>query len=342
MKKTVFLLILAVLLSLLPACANGVVEETTQTTVRTGWQDVDGERAYYVSGTPLTGWQVIDGITYYFSESGAIYTGWLEYEGARYYLDENGSPLIGWQDIDDKRFYFTESGAAHIGWLELGEERYYLKSDGSMTRGQTEIDGVNHFFTSAGLPILMVNPQNYVPEGYTPDLVNIDNTKLAYTGLQVERSCYDALIEMMTDCNELSGARVYIVSAYRTLARQTRNYNNKVAYWKERGYGEAAAKKKAATSVAIPGTSEHQLGLAVDIVDTRSWTLNGSQASFAGQQWLMTHCWEYGFILRYPEGKSDITGIIYEPWHYRYVGKEVAAELQQSGLTLEEYIAGLS
>ena len=94
--------------------------------------------------------------------------------------------------------------------------------------------------------------------------------------------------------------------------------------------------------MAIPGTSEHQLGLALDIVDTRSWTLSGSQANFKGLQWLMAHCWEYGFVLRYPEGKTDVTGIIYEPWHYRYVGKEVAAELQESGLTLEEYMSSLS
>ena len=90
--------------------------------------------------------------------------------------------------------------------------------------------------------------------------------------------------------------------------------------------------------MAIPGTSEHQLGLAVDIVDKHSQVLDNSQADTPAQQWLMEHSWEYGFILRYPEGKSEITGIIYEPWHYRYVGKEAAAEIHELGLCLEEYL----
>lgn len=323
MKKTAPLMVLILALSLLPACGDETGALTASpTTVKTGWQEIDG-------------------VSHYVSASGGIYTGWLEYGGARYYLDENGSPLIGWQTIDDKRYYFTEDGAAYTGWLELDGARYYLKSDGSMARGRVEIEGVTHYFTSAGAPILLVNPWNYIPDGYEPDLVDIDNAKLSYTGLQVDRSCYGALIDMMTDCNEFSGAQVYVVSAYRTTARQTQNYNRKVNYWKGYGYTEAAAQQKAATSVAVPGTSEHQLGLAVDIVDTRSWKLTDEQATFAGQQWLMAHCWEYGFILRYPEGKTDITGIIYEPWHYRYVGQAVAAEIQESGLTLEEYLAGL-
>lgn len=126
------------------------------------------------------------------------------------------------------------------------------------------------------------------------------------------------------------------------MEHQTRIFNRKVNEWKNQGYDEETAKKKAATSVAIPGTSEHQLGLAVDIVDTQSWKLTASQDTFVGQQWLMEHCWEYGFILRYPENKIDVTGIIYEPWHYRYVGKELAIELRDTNLTLEEYLSALS
>jgi D-alanyl-D-alanine carboxypeptidase len=92
---------------------------------------------------------------------------------------------------------------------------------------------------------------------------------------------------------------------------------------------------------ARPGTSEHQLGLAVDFVDTRYWTLDEKQAELPAQKWLMEHCWEYGFILRYPSEKSEITGIIYEPWHYRYVGREIALEIRDAGLTLEEYLETL-
>ena len=89
-------------------------------------------------------------------------------------------------------------------------------------------------------------------------------------------------------------------------------------------------------TVALPGTSEHHLGLAVDI-------LNNKEAGKQALDWLGQHCWEYGFILRYPENTTDITGIIYEPWHYRYVGKEVAQEIHELGdITLEEYIQNLT
>ena len=90
--------------------------------------------------------------------------------------------------------------------------------------------------------------------------------------------------------------------------------------------------------VAYPGTSEHQLGLALDIVDVSYQQLDTEQENTPVQQWLMKNSWKYGFVLRYPADKSDITGIIYEPWHYRYVGKEAAAEIYENKLCLEEYL----
>lgn len=87
-----------------------------------------------------------------------------------------------------------------------------------------------------------------------------------------------------------------------------------------------------------PGTSEHQLGLAVDIVDADYQLLNHAQEDTAVHQWLLEHCWDYGFILRYPADKGDVTGIIYEPWHYRYVGREHAQAIRAAGLCLEEYL----
>ena len=108
------------------------------------------------------------------------------------------------------------------------------------------------------------------------------------------------------------------------------------------GYSQAEAEELAAKVVAVPGTSEHQLGLAVDIVSTDYYVLDESQATTKTQQWLMEHCWEYGFILRYPDDKSEITGIIYEPWHYRYVGTAVSLPLRDSGLCLEEYLGAVT
>ena len=104
------------------------------------------------------------------------------------------------------------------------------------------------------------------------------------------------------------------------------------------GYPENEVEDEAAKVVAYPGTSEHQLGLALDIVDVSYQQLDTEQENTPVQQWLMKNSWKYGFVLRYPTDKSDITGIIYEPWHYRYVGKEAAAEIYENKLCLEEYL----
>ena len=90
--------------------------------------------------------------------------------------------------------------------------------------------------------------------------------------------------------------------------------------------------------MAVPGTSEHATGLAVDIISGQYTGLDDKQGDTAEQEWLMAHCQEYGFILRYPEEKEHITGVIYEPWHYRYVGKQAAEEIHDQNVCLEEYL----
>ena len=104
------------------------------------------------------------------------------------------------------------------------------------------------------------------------------------------------------------------------------------------GYSEEEARTETARNVAKPGTSEHQLGLAVDIVDKDYQVLDEAQEDTAVQKWLMENSWRYGFILRYPGDRSDITGIVYEPWHYRYVGRKAAEEIYREGIVLEEYL----
>ena len=179
--------------------------------------------------------------------------------------------------------------------------------------------------------LTLVNPWNTVPEDWKVDLIHIGS------GHRVDKTCYDDLMIMMEACRA-EGLSPVVRSSYRTHSTQEQLYANKVRQWKSYGYDEEAARKKAATIVAIPGTSEHQLGWAVDIVDANYRTLDEKQADTAAQQWLMAHSWEYGFILRYPVDKSEITGIIYEPWHYRYVGRENAKKIFASGLCLEEYL----
>ena len=102
---------------------------------------------------------------------------------------------------------------------------------------------------------------------------------------------------------------------------------------------QARAEQEAARWVARPGASEHQAGLAVDIVDISYQLLDEAQEDTPVQQWLMAHCADYGFILRYPTDKSALTGVAYEPWHYRYVGAEAARAIMDGGLCLEEYLS---
>ena len=179
--------------------------------------------------------------------------------------------------------------------------------------------------------LALVNPWTPLPEDYQVTLTTLKN------GHSVDERCYPDLQAMMDGCRA-AGLQPVICSSYRTQEKQTRLYNNQVDKLVARGYSRADAEAEAGKAVAVPGTSEHQLGLAVDIVDLSNQNLNESQEDTAVQKWLMEHCWEYGFILRYPSGKSDITGIIYEPWHYRYVGREAALDIRAQGVCLEEYL----
>lgn len=170
-----------------------------------------------------------------------------------------------------------------------------------------------------------------LPADWTVDLVELRNDQ------SIDRRAYDGLQKMMDDARA-EGLDPLICSSYRTNETQERLYTNKKNSYLEQGYSEDDATALAATWVAYPGTSEHQLGLTVDICSIGNQELDSSQEDTATQQWLMANCYKYGFILRYPADKSDITEISYEPWHYRYVGVEAATEMYQKHLCLEEYL----
>ncbi len=179
--------------------------------------------------------------------------------------------------------------------------------------------------------LLLVNPWNEMPEDFEVTLKTLPD------GNKVDERAYDDLNAMLEACRE-AGLRPKICSSYRTMSKQTYLYNNKIARLRNAGYSRKAAEAEAGRWVARPGTSEHQLGLALDIVSQSYQALTKKQEQTKEQKWLMEHCWEYGFILRYPNEKSEITGIGYEPWHYRYVGRDVALDIRDSGLCMEEYL----
>lgn len=247
-----------------------------------------------------------------------IVTGWQEIDGNRCYYDAFGELVTGWETVDGKLYFFDDVGAMVTGWYEEGEYSYYLQETGAAV-GPVEIEGKQYFFGPSGKNMVLVNPWNKIPKGYKADPVQFEG------GYYVSSSCHDALKAMFDACRA-AGCSPVLISGHRSQTFQQKLFDNKVQKLMDQGYSESGAKKKAAESVAVPGTSEHQLGLAVDI------------SGVSAQQWLAEHCWEYGFILRYPDNTTHITGIIYEPWHYRYVGTEVSLELQELGITLEEYL----
>ena len=186
--------------------------------------------------------------------------------------------------------------------------------------------------TSGDVPwnLVLVNAKNPLPDGFTVQTSSISN------GKEFDSRAVDALNDMLDACRA-AGLDPLVCSAYRSVERQTELFNNKIKKLMADGMTHDEAYASAATVIAIPGTSEHNLGLAADICANSYQILDDTQADTDEQKWLMAHCSEYGFILRYPKDKEDVTGIIYEPWHYRYVGVDAAKEITEKGLCLEEY-----
>ena len=184
--------------------------------------------------------------------------------------------------------------------------------------------------------LLLVNPWTPLPEDFVPgELVPVQNDQA------VDARAYPDLQDMLQDMSQ-AGLSPLICSSYRSQERQQELYDNKVQRVMAEGVSREAAQAEAARWVARPGTSEHQTGLAVDIVSLSNQMLDETQESTPEFQWLAENAWKYGFILRYPSDKSEKTGIAYEPWHFRFVGKEAAAEMHDLGLCLEEYLESLA
>lgn len=180
--------------------------------------------------------------------------------------------------------------------------------------------------------LMLVSAEHPMPSDYLPELEKIDQNGHAF-----DKRAANALKKMLSDA-KAAGLSPIVCSSYRSVEKQTSLFQDEVAKQKSKGMNEAQAQKTAATVVAYPGTSEHNLGLAADIVSLDYQILDEAQKNTPEAKWLKENCSKYGFIVRYPDGKSDKTGVIFEPWHYRYVGEEAAKEIMQKGLCLEEYL----
>lgn len=173
---------------------------------------------------------------------------------------------------------------------------------------------------------ILVNRDNPLPYDWNIETVELSNGEL------VDARIYPDLQKMFDDMRA-DGVYPEVVSGYRTSEKQQQLMDEKIQEYSVSGYSPDEAKQKAEEWVAIPGTSEHQLGIAVDI--------NADGVNSFGYEvydWLDQNAYKYGFIKRYPEDKTEITGIINEPWHYRYVGYNAALEMTERNLCLEEYL----
>ncbi len=186
--------------------------------------------------------------------------------------------------------------------------------------------------------MVLVNHTNKMPDDYTFDTKECGSATAVNKTLQTV-AC-DAFLEMQKAA-AADGVTVWMQSGYRSVKYQTSLYERKTKYYLDKGYDNATAKEKAAAVVNPPGYSEHNCGLAADLNSPEHTGLDEGFENTAAFRWLCAHAGDYGFILRYPKDAEDKTEIIYEPWHWRYVGVENAARINASGLCFEEYIQTL-
>lgn len=179
--------------------------------------------------------------------------------------------------------------------------------------------------------LVLVNAGHGIPDDYKVSLMTIRNQQR-----KAAESMVPSLEKMLED-GEKAGYSFCVVSAYRNAAYQKRVIENDIQRYISRGMSKEAALQLTLEQVLPAGYSEHETGLAADIT-ARSYTgLEKDQEQTPDNQWMRENCWKYGFIVRYPDNKTSVTGISYEPWHFRYVGKEAAAFLRNNNMTLEEF-----
>lgn len=200
----------------------------------------------------------------------------------------------------------------------------YINATPAPTAAALSADELN---AGDGWMLLLVNSSNAIPDGYAPtELTELSN------GQSVDKRIYPSLQSMFDDARA-QGVYPVVSSGYRTAKQQQSEMDDKIQEYIDDGKSEDEARTLAATYVAQVGYSEHEAGLAIDIVAKANKSNDDTVWA-----WMKEHCAEYGFILRYPEGKEGVTGMSYEPWHFRYVGVEAAQKIMGAGITLEEYL----
>lgn len=179
--------------------------------------------------------------------------------------------------------------------------------------------------------LALINDTHPMDEGYVPKLAALDDKN------EVDERILEPLKQMLDDAQK-AGLSMYVCSSYRSVDRQKELYDQYMKTAVNEGKSYWAALEETRLGTAYPGRSEHGMGLAVDIISNKYTKLDEKQQETKEAKWLAENCHKYGFILRYPVDKTDITKVRFEPWHYRYVGVEDATKIMEQGVTLEEYL----
>lgn len=224
-----------------------------------------------------------------------------------------------------KRLMILLVALASVAMLAFGAVQF-LQQDYMILQGNIWDSAAREATVQNGWELILVNDEYCVPTEYEVTLLTLSN------GEKVDERIYPSLQKMFDD---MRAQRIYptVVSGYRSYNEQLELLEEKYDGYIHQGYSKREAKELATQWVALPGTSEHQLGIAVDI--NPDYSVSDGEGVY---EWLRDNAHRYGFIRRYPENKSHITGINNEPWHYRYVGKSVATKIYEQDICLEEYL----
>lgn len=216
---------------------------------------------------------------------------------------------------------------------EILEENTDLEKAEVQTQGQQTEAVVNPEFSQDDWKLVLINKQHSIPGDYEFTLGTIKTIK---GDMQCDERIIDELLSMMQAAKQ-DDVTLAICSPYRDLNYQSVLFNRKIEAYMKKGMSYMDAYAISSQTVTVPGASEHQIGLAIDIISNDYTNLDEGFADTDAGKWLAEHSCEYGFILRYPLGKEHITSIEFEPWHFRYVGKEAATIITREGITLEEF-----
>ncbi len=230
--------------------------------------------------------------------------------------------------IEQPEIQSTSNGSANTSDTKVATSTFSLK-DTTYTDGSNKV-----FVKNTDSILILVNKNRNLQSDYIPSDLTIPDVKFSFTEnsprKQLRKEASDAL-EGLFQAAENENIHLLATSGYRSYEKQQSIFERKV---------DSVGKIEAAKYVALPGQSEHQTGLAMDVTsESANWGLSNNFGETNEGKWLKDNCYKYGFILRYPEGKEDITGYNYEPWHIRYVGKKVSTYIYTNNITLEEFFS---